>query len=227
MIFFSRLYLLKSRITCFPDSQAFKNINKQWGIRELARSIGLDAGFVSRVSKELEHRNYLSREDSKIKLQEPDIILKDWIHEYDYRKNNQLEYFCLSKGSDEIINKIKKIKVPDNIKYALGFHAGANLISPYAVYNEVHIYISDMGDLEWFKKNLELREVRDGANVILLHPFYKNSVFYDIQKVKNLNVVSDIQLYLDLYKYPLRGIEQAEHIYQNRLKNILMSNNND
>lgn len=207
--------------------EAFKDINKQWGIRELARAIGLDAGFVSRMAKELENRNYLSRKDQKIKLHEPEIILKDWAHEYDYRKNNQYKYFCLSKSPDEILNKIKKIDVPDKIKYALGLHAGANLISSYAVYNEVHIYINDMDNLKWFEKKLDLRKVEEGANVILLFPFYKNSVFYNTQKVKDLNVVSDIQLYLDLYKYPIRGVEQAEHIFENRLKKILMVKNND
>ena len=206
--------------------EALKDINKQWKVRELARSINLDAGFVSRVVKELENRNYLSRSDSVFRLKEPENILKDWAYEYDYRKNNQYKYFCLSKNPKEIINKIKNISMLDNIKYALSFHSGANLISPYAVYNEVHIYINDIDALHWFEKKLELRKVEQGANVILLLPFYKNSVFYDVQRVKSINVVSDIQLYLDLYKYPIRGIEGAEYIYQNRVKNLLTDDKN-
>jgi len=201
--------------------EAFKDIKKQWGVRELARSIGLDPGFVSRMARELEKRNYISRKDSKFILQDPESILKDWVHEYDYRKNKEVRYFCLSKGPGEILEKIKKLGVPEKLKYAFGFHAGANLISPYAVYNEVHIYIRDKESIKWFAKNLGLREVEEGANLIFLLPFYKHSVFYDIQKIKRLNIVSDLQLYLDLYKYPIRGIEQAEHIYENRLKKYL------
>ena len=201
--------------------EAFKDIKKQWGVRELARSIGLDPGFVSRMAKELEKRNYISRKDSKFRLQDPESILKDWVHEYDYKKNKEVRFFCLSKGPGEILEKIKRLRIPEKIKYAFGFHAGANLISPYAVYNELHIYIQDKDSIKWFVKNLELREVEEGANLIFLLPFYKNSVFYDKQKVKNLNIVSDLQLYLDLYKYPIRGIEQAEHIYESRLKNYL------
>ena len=201
--------------------EAFKDIKKQWGVRELARSIGLDPGFVSRMAKELEKRNYISRKDSKFRLQDPESILKDWVHEYDYKKNKEIRFFCLSKGPGEILEKIKRLRIPEKIKYAFGFHAGANLISPYAVYNELHIYIQDKDSIKWFVKNLELREVEEGANLIFLLPFYKNSVFYDKQKVKNLNIVSDLQLYLDLYKYPIRGIEQAEHIYESRLKNYL------
>jgi len=201
--------------------EAFKNIKKQWGVRELARSIGLDPGFVSRMVRELEKRNYIYRKDSKFMFQDTESILKDWVHEYDLKKNKEVRFFCLSKGPGEILEKIRRIKIPEKIKYAFGFHAGANLISPYAVYNEVHIYIRDKDNIKWFVKNLELREVEEGANIIFLLPFYKYSVFYEIQKREGLNIVSDLQLYLDLYKYPIRGIEQAEHIYESRLKNYL------
>jgi DNA-binding transcriptional regulator YhcF (GntR family) len=201
--------------------EAFKNIKKQWGVRELARSIGLDPGFVSRMARELEKKNYISRKDSKIIFKDPESILKDWVHEYDYKKNKEVRFFCLSKGPSEIVEKVKRLKIPEKIKYALGFHAGANLLSPYAVYNEVHIYIRDKESIKWYAKKLELREVEEGANLVFLLPFYKHSVFYDIQKVERLNIVSDLQLYLDLYKYPIRGIEQAEHIHESRLKNFL------
>ena len=43
-------------------------------------------------------------------------------------------------------------------------------------------------------------------------------MFYGSREVKNFRVVSDIQLYLDLYGYPVRGREQAEHLYDKRLK---------
>jgi hypothetical protein len=201
--------------------EAFKDIKKQWGVRELAHSIGINPGFVSRMARELEKRNYISRKDSKFMLHDPESILKDWMHEYDYRKNKELRFFCLGKGPGEILDKIKKLKIPEQINYALGFHAGANLISPYAVYNEVHIYIQDKDNIKWFSDNLELREAEEGANLIFLLPFYKHSVFYDIQNIKSLRIVSDLQLYLDLYKYPIRGLEQAEYIYENRLKDYL------
>ena len=65
---------------------------------------------------------------------------------------------------------------------------------------------------------MELEEARQGENVVLMLPYYKNSVFYGRQKAKDLWVVSDIQLYLDLYNYPIRGLEQAEHLFEKRLR---------
>jgi hypothetical protein len=66
-----------------------------------------------------------------------------------------------------------------------------------------------------------LRRVEHGANLIFLLPYYKHSVFYGKQRIRRVWVVSDLQLYLDLHNYPIRGLEQAEHLYEKRLKPII------
>ena len=200
---------------------AFSDIRKVWGVRELAQSIGLDPGFVSRMARELEQRNYISRIDSKLKLREPKSLLEDWVREYDYKRNQGVRYFCLAKGPEEIIDKLIAARIPDDIPYALGLHAGANLVAPYAVYNEVHIYIQNRVSIKRFVDKLKLKEAKEGANFIFLLPYYKHSVFYGKQRIRNVWVVSDLQLYLDLYNYPIRGLEQAEHLYEKRLKHIM------
>ena len=66
-----------------------------------------------------------------------------------------------------------------------------------------------------------MREAGEGANRIFLLPYYKYSVFHGKQSIRNLWVGSDLRVYLDLYNYPLRGLEQAEHLYEKRLKQII------
>jgi hypothetical protein len=200
---------------------ALSDPQKVWGIRELAQSIGLDPGFVSRMAQELEKRNYVSRIDSKLKLREPKSLLEDWVREYDYRRNQEVRYFCLAKGPEEIIEKVAASQIPDDIIYALGLHAGANLIDPYSVYKEVHIYAESKGVINRFMEKMKLREAGEGANLIFLLPYYKHSVFYGKQRIRSGWVVSDLQLYLDLHHYPIRGLEQAEHLYEKRLRHIV------
>jgi hypothetical protein len=200
---------------------AFSDIKKVWGVRELAQSIGIDPGFVSRMAQELEKRNYVSRINSKLKLRDPKSLLEDWVREYDYKRNQEVRFFCLAKGPEEIIDMLVSARIPDEIPYAIGLHAGANLVVPYAVYNEVHIYIQNKAIINGLVEKLKLREAGEGANLIFLLPYYKNSVFYGKQKIRNLWVVSDLQLYLDLHNYPIRGLEQAEHLYEKRLKHII------
>jgi hypothetical protein len=52
---------------------------------------------------------------------------------------------------------------------------------------------------------MKLRRVEHGANLIFLLPYYKHSVFYGKQRIRRVWVVSDLQLYLDLHNYPIRG----------------------
>ena len=47
---------------------------------------------------------------------------------------------------------------------------------------------------------------------------YDKGVFYGVQDVNGVSVVSDVQLYLDLKKYRGRGEEAAGYILDNRLR---------
>jgi hypothetical protein len=68
---------------------------------------------------------------------------------------------------------------------------------------------------------MKLREAEEGVNLIFLLPYYKHSVFYGKQRIRSVWVVSDLQLYLDLHNHPIRGLEQAEHLYEKRLRHII------
>lgn len=197
-----------------------KDAEHIWGIREMAEETGLNPGYVSRIAEELDKRDYIVRVNNKLRLRSPEGILEDWVRAYNFKKNKLLRYFCMSKSSSDILSKISKIEIPDDIGYALSVQAGASLIAPYSVYKEVHVYVRDQKDIEYFKKQLKLSIAEQGSNLIIMLPYYKNSVFFDIQIVKNLRVVSDIQLYLDLYEYPIRGREQAEHLLNKQLKDL-------
>ena len=67
-------------------------------------------------------------------------------------------------------------------------------------------------DILDFRQKLDLKELVRGGNIHLIRPFYKNSIFFNTQKIKGYTVVSNLQLYLDLYNFQPRGREQAEHL---------------
>jgi hypothetical protein len=131
----------------------------------------------------------------------------------------------LAPDVKSILQRLRKIDVPRKVEYALSVQAGAGLIAPHAVYKEVHMYVGDGKGTEFFKKELDLRDADQGANLVLMMPYYKHSVFYDSRQIEGLCVVSDIQLYLDLYGYPVRGREQAEHLYAKRLEMLFSADN--
>lgn len=191
-----------------------------WGVRELAKKACLNPGFVSRMARQLEDRNYVARINHKMRIRSPEGILDDWVRAYNLKRNKSFKYFCKAASASEILDKVRELEIPKKIKYALSVQAGANMVSPFAVFKEVHVYIENVDDIKYFEKKLKLNSADQGANMIFMLPYYKHSVFYDSRVIKNLWVASDIQLYLDLYGYPVRGREQAEHLFNKRLKNI-------
>jgi DNA-binding Lrp family transcriptional regulator len=204
--------------------ELLKDPKRQWGIRELAEKIKLDPGYVSRMAKSLSESGYASRGGGKLKIRFPKEVIDDWVRAYDLKRNEQQRFFVLAPDVKSILQRLRKIDVPRKVEYALSVQAGAGLVAPHAVYKEIHMYVGDGDGIEFFKKKLDLKDADQGANLVLLVPYYKHSVFYDSRVVEGLCVVSDIQLYLDLYGYPVRGREQAEHLYDKRLEMLFSGN---
>jgi DNA-binding Lrp family transcriptional regulator len=207
--------------------ELFKNSNRQWGIRELAQKLALDPGYVSRMAKSLEESGYVARSNRKLNIRSPKEILEDWVRVYDLKKNELNPFFIQESSVDSILQHLRKIKIARKMKYALSVQAGASLVAPHAVYKEVHLYVENRQGIKYFIEELDLRSAPQGANLVLMLPYYKHSVFYDFREINGLSVVSDIQLYLDLYSYPVRGREQAAYLFDKRLKMHLSVNDDE
>jgi hypothetical protein len=195
-----------------------KERDRLWGIREMAQEIGLDPGFVSRMAKEIEGRGYAARVSSKLRLRSLDGILDDWVRSYSLKKNRLSGYFCMAANVEDVLDRLRRLEIPGRVRYALSVQAGASLVAPFASFKEVHLYAMGAEEVEFFEKGLNLNPAERGANLILMKPHYRDSVLFGSRIVAGLRVVSDIQLYLDLHGYPLRGLEQAEHLLRRRIK---------
>jgi hypothetical protein len=191
---------------------------RSWKIREIANVGDINPGWVSRVVDSLVERGLIefSREEGVTLLRGEDM-LKEWADLYDWRRNKFYYYYCHALDFQEVLERISELNLDSDKLVALGFQAGAYLISPYSTFNQVHLMIDGRSfdivrpDLE---RQLELESRREGANLILVRPYYKYSALFGARKIKKWYVVSDIQLYLDLNRYPLRGREQAEHLLE-------------
>ena len=201
------------------------NPKRAWGIREIAGASGINPGWVSQVVQHLDELHYVVRDPEGVRLVRPKDILDDWVNFYSYKNNQSTAYYCHAKGIPEILKQIAVLRIPKEIRYSLTLHAGAWLVAPHAVVHEVHIYADGDQDqqkiLSFWKEHLKLEQAERGANFYLLKPYYHRSAFYGMRLIKGLNVVSDLQLYLDLKHYPLRGEEQAEFLFEKRLKSKL------
>jgi hypothetical protein len=188
---------------------------RSWKIREIATSGGITPGWASRIVDNMVERGLVAyKRESGVSLLSGMDVLKEWADFYDWHKNKFYYYYCHTYDSQELLDKVSGLN-NDNVKFALGFQAGAYLVSPYSTFNQVHLVIDgnsfDMTQRE-IELKMELEQRRDGANLILVRPYYKHSALFHARKIDKWWVASDIQLYLDLNRYPQRGREQAEKL---------------
>ncbi|MHB1345174.1 MAG: type IV toxin-antitoxin system AbiEi family antitoxin [Thermoleophilia bacterium] len=185
------------------------------GVRNIADQAGLSPGYVSKVVQELEERGYVARREEGLALQNAQELLQDWVSAYRKHWIERREYFLQVPRAEAVMDAMRQASLGD--EYALALQAGASLILPYAEFDVVDVYVHNIDAAVGLAGQLDAREVNRGANLRVSVPYYRVSAFFDRQKAAGLPVVSDLQLYLDLYDYPLRGREQAERILERRL----------
>lgn len=187
--------------------------NEDYTIRDFSKVSGLSLGFISQFSNRLKQAGYLES-SRQMKLKRPDTLLDILRDIYFFEKNNLHSYYT-DLPPEETIKKVKK--VGKEKEYAFTRMAGASQIAPFVRYQLVDFYVPSEKDISYWKKALQLVDVEISGNINLIVPSDKRilSVF---QKIKGIKVANNIQLYLDLYKYPARGREQAEYLREQVLK---------
>ena len=198
--------------------EMIQNPEKRWVVRDFTGPGGVSLGMSQEVLEAMEKKGYIERikkgPNSYIILTNKEKLISDWLEEYSFDQNVIDTYYSANRN---ILNKFRKV-LQEN-QYALTLHTGANLITSFVRTEEIFIYMNLKDwkkDILDIRQKLDLKELVRGGNIHLIHPFYKNSVFFNTQKIKGYTAVSNLQLYLDLYNFQPRGREQAEY-----LKNLL------
>lgn len=188
---------------------------KEWTLKTLSERADVSMGYTHRVVEKLRNELFIERnEDFQIILKDKTRLLDSWRDSYNFNQNKILSFYSFEKEKDKLFKQINRIGSVRNLKYALTLHSGASLIAPFVRYNDVHLYVKS--DTEEWIKELDLRPVESGGNFFLVIP-YDEGVLQDVQCINDIKIVSNIQLYLDLYNYPTRGREQAEFLRKNKM----------
>lgn len=188
------------------------------GIRDLAAELELTPGYVSKVVKQLRRSGYISDSSGGVSLRHVGELLDDWVHAYRGREPAlTASFFVPASSAEELLRQLSRSEVADGERYALTGQAGGHLVAPHAEFDRVDVYVREERDARLVAEPLGARPADRGANLRIMIPYYRVSAFFECQRVQQLQVVSDLQLYLDLYDFPVRGREQAEHLYARRL----------
>jgi len=194
--------------------QMLREPDRRWVIRDFNGPQGVSLRLAQQVLEVMGQKGYAERvkkgPDSYTLLTYPEKLIKDWTDGYKFELNSVSTYYTHDK---DILKKMKLAL--KNRSYALTLHTGANLLTSYVKTDHVYIYWdTDKWDKDILsiRQQLDLKELVQGGNIHFIKPFYKTSVFTDQQMIEGFPVVSNLQLFLDLYHFQPRGREHAEFL---------------
>jgi len=208
-----RKNIFSDKATIIPRKM-FQYPGREWVVRDFTGPEGVSLGMAQNVLEAMEKKGYVERvkkgPGSYTVLTNKDLLIADWLKEYEFELNTIDSYYSSDK---KILQKLKDVM--RNKQYALTLHSGANLMTSFVKTDEAYLYLTLAdwsNELLDLRQKLDLKELVRGGNFHIIRPYYKISVFYNSQKIRGFNTVSDLQLYLDLYHFQPRGREHAEYL---------------
>ncbi len=185
-----------------------------WTLKGLATETGVSIGLIHRIATALENNLFARKEPRALKLEDPARLLEAWRDEY-HRKAPKWARYVIRVGSvGELVTELKAAAMRHGIRYALTGPAGASYVFSYMTPAVVHFYVDVL------KQEL-LEEIKADAvsseGNLLIRVVEQENEFIGSRQVKNVYVVSDLQLYLDLWAMGGRGQEAAEELRRERL----------
>lgn len=187
-------------------------------VTEIAAATGLTHVWVLRVLAELERSRYISREEERrVTLVDVPAVLRDWRVTYDWTRNDRTAW-VVPYEAEELRAELPKALA--ELSWAYTALAGSDLVAPHVHHVQTHLYVArEQMDTaaDRLVGRLHARPATEGGTVHLLTPYYADAAFFGLREVGAAPVVSDLQLFLDLAGFPLRGREAAGMLVRARM----------
>ena len=181
---------------------------RNWKIAELAQAADVSLGQVVNIKKLLLDREWLREPTQGITLANPSALLDEWSQSYNFQRNKAIECYALAE-IPEIEAKVAEACRMLDLGYALTGFSSAARIAPMVRYQKASIYIN--GNPSSLLETLGWKTVPSGSNVSLLVA-YDEGVFFGGKEIDSINIVSQVQTYLDVQNIRGRGQEAANAI---------------
>jgi hypothetical protein len=184
---------------------------RPWKVTELAASAQVSIGWVSATRQQLLAREWAAEVPGGLRVTKPGAVLEAWAKADDWEKRTETqEYSILLPDPVEFAQKLKDALRDDPPALTQGF-AGW-LLHPLTTPVVVKAYVKKFPDETLIREKLLGRRVSAGGGGLRLVLPKDEGVFHPSQTMRGAELVSDVQIYLDLLRGGLRGQEQAEEL---------------
>jgi hypothetical protein len=172
--------------------RALVDVRPPYGVRELAESIGLTAGYVSRLLDSLDRDALVDRSrKGEVAAVDYSSLLRRWVETYDVLKSNEARRFVAPEVPRKSLLRLKSFPSPGRVAVTGSFAAGR--IAPVAAPALLLAYATDIAATA---DALSLLPADEGANVILLCP-YDEAVWSRLDRDDGISYVAPSQAAAD------------------------------
>jgi hypothetical protein len=183
---------------------------RPWKVVELAGEAQVSLGWVSAVRKQLLVREWAADEPGGLIVKKPEALLDAWVKADEWaRRTTTREYSVLSGDPTQLAEKLRDVL--EGQPHAFTQWIAGWLRHPYTIPVVVTAYVTSFPEESVFAEKLLARQVSSSGGLRLVVP-KDEGVLYPSQSVHGLNLVSDVQIYLDLQNAGLRGEDQAAEL---------------
>jgi hypothetical protein len=194
---------------------------RPWHLNELAALSETSSYIALQTCAYLEEQLWMEREGKGPNvvryLREPGAVLDAWAQAYSLERYRFRRYHRWTQSPAALREAVGAALEETGVDYALTLAAGAELAAPFATSVErLTIIIPENAPLQAVGDAAKLRPVDDGENIAFLVTRERSPLLFR-QRLRDTWVASNVQLYLDLFAWPQRGREQAQHLRSERL----------
>ena len=183
--------------------------------RDLAKAVGLNEGYTSRVIRKLLDSHLVTRSRAGIQVEDPDLLLDAWNEVYRFRKHALIPGHITARSGLDLAREIADTLDDHGIRYAMTGLPAAWFYTQYAAFRLVSVYLGEVPSTE-LKRQLSFREDRRGANTWFVVP-NDEGVFQSVKALDGVRCVHPVQAYVDLHEHPERSAEALDELKYRRL----------
>ncbi len=183
--------------------RALCDFKPPYGVRELVGRADLSLASTSRILSLLDTEAIITRsERGAVESVDWQRLIRRWVDDYGLTKSNRNQFVLEPRGLSGLTRKLSSTRSA----YALTGSLAAVELAPVAPTRLGAVYVKDIATVQ---RELDLREVETGANVVLLEPFSPVAMARTWQR-GGLMYVAASQVAADLLTSPGRGPAEGE-----------------
>lgn len=190
---------------------------EQFSVNEIVQNRGVSVGLIRKVLKILVSQGILEAigigKSKRFILKKPGLLLDNWLAYYSIEQCKMRAYKTAFPTLHEIVNTLEHSNLKD--KVVLGLHSAAERYkTKFTNIETLEFYLLDLSAKHSLEKLLRLEPQERGYKILMIEPRYKYLLRDNMEKLKSgeIAVAPALLTFLDLYHFPVRGIEQAEYM---------------